>query len=669
MRIKQLFGMCALVVLFCIQPLTTTSTAQTPPDIEAFFPKPKYGNLAVSPSGEFLALPKHSNEKSVLLILKADTLSTVNEIDFQGNKVKFARWATNDRLLVGVTSLQQLSKRFPNVLRMYFDDVNVSRLFALDKYDRKRVMMFNSNTTLRKQSPNLTRIQNILPDDPDHILMYAFKRRWNLYKVNIKTGKDTRIELGEPQTVDFKTNRDGVPVVRYDSYNRSQYVKISARAPGEKKWVKVAKVRYKDLEFFNPIAATKDPSIYYVSARPEGYDKSAIFKYDLVSKTFLEPLSRNADVDLYSAIIDDAGNYVGSVYYDDRLVYDFTDKNLDAHIQAINSFFKKENNVIISNISANGRTWLLHVNGPQEPGSTYVYDTTTKKAKFVVSGNYELVPEDLAKTQRINYTSRDGLKLRGYLTTPAHAKSTPPPLLVMPHGGPQARDYYEYNLMAQFFASRGYQVFQPNFRGSRGFGLAFEEAGYKKWGDVMIDDITDGVQHLIKSGKTQKNRICIMGTSYGGYAALTGAYRTPDLYQCSISINGVSDLLDTIKFDIDKFNDHKTIIQQIKDTIGDPKKDREMIKAQSPIHQINKIKIPVLIIHGSADEVVPVRQSRAFHAAMEKAGKTSAYIELLETDHNLSGLDPNDEDAEDYDFAYKKTLLAVENFLAEHLKP
>src|SRR5262249_34265217 len=153
-----------------------------------------------------------------------------------------------------------------------------------------------------------------------------------------------------------------------------------------------------------------------------------------------------------------------------------------------------------------------------------------------------IVPAELGETLIIKYAGRDGTKLPGYLTLPPGKDGKKLPLIVMPHGGPEVRDFVRYDYWAQFLTNRGYAVFQPNFRGSGGYGKAFAEAGHRQWGRRMQDDVTDGVKALIADGTADPSRICIVGASYGGYAALAGGAFTPDLYKCVIAIAGVSDI-------------------------------------------------------------------------------------------------------------------------------
>jgi len=221
--------------------------------------------------------------------------------------------------------------------------------------------------------------------------------------------------------------------------------------------------------------------------------------------------------------------------------------------------------------------------------------------------------------------------LTGYLTLPADAVEKNLPLVVMPHGGPEDRDETGFDWLAQFIASRGYAVLQPQFRGSTGRGRAHADAGRHQWGLRMQDDVTDGVQALISQGIVDPKRVCIVGWSYGGYAALAGAAFTPDMYACAASIGGVSDLpvmLGVITRDGGRESD---AFAYWRDHIGSPF-DPNVI-AKSPARAAMTVRAPILLLHGTNDTVVPIEQSRLMASALRKARKPVEIIELTGEDH------------------------------------
>jgi dipeptidyl aminopeptidase/acylaminoacyl peptidase len=210
------------------------------------------------------------------------------------------------------------------------------------------------------------------------------------------------------------------------------------------------------------------------------------------------------------------------------------------------------------------------------------------------------------------------------------------PLIVIPHGGPEAYDAVGFDWLAQYFASRGYLVLQPNFRGSYGFGRAHREAGHGEWGGKMQDDITDGVNLLIKKQWADPNRVCIIGGSYGGYAALAGGAFTPDLYKCVAAIAPVTDLNWMLTLEKRQSGGDSAVYEYWKKLIGDKSKDKAKIEAISPSNAAANFKAPVLLIHGFDDTVVPIGQSIRMENELKKAGKQVTFIKQKSGDHWLS---------------------------------
>ena len=222
----------------------------------------------------------------------------------------------------------------------------------------------------------------------------------------------------------------------------------------------------------------------------------------------------------------------------------------------------------------------------------------------------------LAPMKAVRYKARDGLEIQAYLTLPRGGQ-TNLPTIVMPHGGPTARDIWGWDAEAQFLASRGFAVFQPNFRGSSGFGREHERKGYRQWGRAMQDDISDGVAWLVEQGIADRDRVGIYGASYGGYAALQGLVTTPELYRAGASFAGVSDMIEWLD-DVEhyRFSDFNKPVH------GDSSDDRDQLEATSPARHAERVRAPVLLAHGEDDPVVGVEQSRAMEDALEDAGKT-----------------------------------------------
>ena len=288
-------------------------------------------------------------------------------------------------------------------------------------------------------------------------------------------------------------------------------------------------------------------------------------------------------------------------------------------------------------------------------GAYYIYNQQTDKLEKIADVSPWLNEEELAAMQPIQYQSRDGWTIHGYLTLPKGVEAKNLPVVVNPHGGPWARDSWTFNPEVQFLANRGYAVLQMNFRGSTGFGRAFWEASFKQWGLSMQDDITDGVNWLIEQGIADANRVAIYGGSYGGYATLAGITLSPEVYACAIDYVGVSNLftfMNTIPPYWEQFR------QMLYEMVGNPDdaEDNARMKATSPVYLIDKIKAPLLIAQGANDPRVAQAESDQMVEALRNNGIDVEYILKTDEGHGFR----NEENRFEF-------YEAMESFLQKHL--
>jgi dipeptidyl aminopeptidase/acylaminoacyl peptidase len=305
--------------------------------------------------------------------------------------------------------------------------------------------------------------------------------------------------------------------------------------------------------------------------------------------------------------------------------------------------------------SSDGTRVLVSVATHATPAVYYLIDYTKGKADIVGEEYPALVGATLGEVRELTYKARDGYEIPAFVTLPADAGDKQLPLVVLPHGGPESRDPRAFDWLAQFLASRGYAVLQPQFRGSTGYGEAHRKAGYRQWGRLMQDDVTDGVKALIDQGRVDPKRVCIVGASYGGYAALAGAAFTPELYACAVSINGVSNLPAMLAFEERYAGSESDAVSYWIDHIG-PKTSPDVI-SKSPSRAAANIRAPVLLLHGVNDSVVPVSQSREMAKALKSLAKPHTLVELLGEDHWLSRSDSR-----------TRVLTEMETFLATYLQ-
>jgi dipeptidyl aminopeptidase/acylaminoacyl peptidase len=286
-------------------------------------------------------------------------------------------------------------------------------------------------------------------------------------------------------------------------------------------------------------------------------------------------------------------------------------------------------------------------------GSQYLYDVGSKKLSKLTDIAPWLPEAEMAEMKPIKYTSRDGLLIHGYLTLPKGAQAKNLPVVVNPHGGPWARDRWGFNPEVQLLANRGYAVLQMNFRGSTGYGRKFWEASFKQWGKSMQDDVTDGVQWLIKEGIADPKRVAIYGGSYGGYTTLAGLAFTPDLYAAGVNFVGVSNLF-TFLNTIPPY--WKPYLDMFHEMVGHPEKDKALLAAASPVLHADKIKAPLFIAQGAKDPRVNKAESDQMVEAMKKRG---VEVEYMVKDNEGHGFRNEENRFEFYE--------AMERFLAKHL--
>lgn len=325
----------------------------------------------------------------------------------------------------------------------------------------------------------------------------------------------------------------------------------------------------------------------------------------------------------------DAGRLVG--YRDGAANGDahFFDPAQEQTYRAIRRAFAGKT-VVLESVSDDFRHLLVKVEGADDPGTWYRVAVAEHRADLIGT-SYLLEPAQVGPTRMVPFRAADGLAMEGVLTLPPGGATKRLPAVVMPHGGPGTHDRIGFDWLAQAFASRGYAVFQPNFRGSTGYGAAFEQAGHGEWGRKMQSDLSDGLAELVKQGIVDPARVAIVGASYGGYAALAGVTLQTGLYRCAVAIAGIGDLQRMVSSEI-AASDDPVLERALKLEIGSGRD----LKAVSPIRFVDRVTVPVMLIHGKDDTVVDYAQSRDMASALRGAGKTVELVTLPGEDHWLS---------------------------------
>lgn len=612
----------------------------TPHALADFYAKPVTRGVALSPSGQRIAIIRELREdggrRTVLDLLDAADLSKPAVRSPMGDvECEFMAWANDDRVLVGV-ALKTETARDNRSARSFISSEGVEivsrRMLSIDPVTGGAVALFGNDRQRMRRTRHLGVIVDLLHNDPDHVLMASTTSIGvlALYKVNVRTGVATEFERGGNNTFHWQTQA-GTPVIRYDINLSETVITVHGRAPGESDWRVLRRVRVEEAPDFAWVSETDRPGVVIVSARQDGEDVESIRELDLRTFAFGPPMASRPGSDVAGGALDDQGRYLGAAFWKDRLEYDFAVPELAAHHRAMNRFFDDECNVALSNVDSTQQRLVTYVSGPREPGAWYLYDRTGR-SYVNLAQRTGLDSQRLGRGEAVAVTTRDGAIITAYLTAPAGA--APGPLVVLVHGGPESRDRLDWDRQVQVLAAQGWWVLQPNFRGSGGYGLGFAREGWGRWGERMQEDVEDAIAQVVSTRGLDGDRVAIMGASYGGYAALMGAVRRPDLYKAAIGIAGVYDLPDFMS-QVAQRDDSpgKEVYEFWTKRIGRPDTDAARLARASPRRRASEVACPVLLVHGVEDAIVSVFQSRRMKDALQAAGKPVDYHEIPDIGH------------------------------------
>ena len=481
----------------------------------------------------------------------------------------------------------------------------------------------------------------------------------DVYRVDAYTLKKTRVAKNPGDVVRwvFDWNDVARAAVREVSDGNSVKRSFLYRDNAEEEWRVLGEYRLCEGEIL-PAGFQADNRILYVLS-DIGRLNYALYTYDIETRKLDKLIFAHEDVDVGGVLYSHFEKDIIGIYYTaarSQVIY--LEPGRASLAKALENNFKGYS--ARARFSDDGRSALIRTYSDRSPGAYYFYDKKTHSAKKVLEVASQIDPRDMADTLPISFKSRDGLTLHGYLTLPEQRK-TPRPMIVLPHGGPFGiRDRWGFDREVQFLANRGYAVMQVNFRGSGGYGAAFEKAGWGQWGLKMQDDISDAVSWAVREGYADRDRICIFGASYGGYAAAMGLATTPEIYKCGIVYVGVTDLLKlTAQYNSGVMRRWAPGAGRwIKRAIGDRWGDRARLRATSPVHLADRIQAPVFIIHGKKDGRVPFAHATALRDALKSRGKSYEWLAKKNEGHGFYNFDNRVE-------LYTK----VENFLARYLQP
>ncbi|HEV2220605.1 MAG TPA: prolyl oligopeptidase family serine peptidase [Casimicrobiaceae bacterium] len=628
-----------------------TASAGTP-TVEDFFRRPQYLGAQLSPNGHYLAVIAPVGEQRGVAVIDLDRKAVVRMKSPGDGDVLRVQWQNDKRLIVFVGDLQQVAGEPPRESGI----VAVNR----DGSDsRVLTAMSGERGFFRAWS---VQVQRVLVGTDD-VLLTARDRNVNsedLYRYDTTTGAKTLLSFDSPGNVSrWVVDFEGVPRAAVsddvDHDASAWYVRKGAKDP----WVKVEEAKLGRLDS-QPMQFSPDGKTLYVSGRRGGADRAAIYGYQVDTGTWgraiVDHPERDVDASNASFIADyKAHQLLGLRYTNDRPSAVWFDAQWARVQKSVDRALPDTVNVIQR--SENGDRWIVVTYSDRDPGDAYLLDGKTMEMEKLFSYEPWVDPKAMAPTKWVRYKARDGLTIPALLTVPHDAHDKPVPLIVDIHGGPIVpADDWGYRADVQFFASRGYAVLQPQFRGTEGFGFKLQSSGYREWGDAMQDDLEDGVAWAVAQGIVDPSRVCFFGGSYGGYAAMWGAVKDAGLIKCAVSLAGVTSidyLFDNAQTDLSRLAENSTLLAY---QIGDPKTDRARFKRVNPLDHADKVGVPILLAYGASDRRVPLVHGTEFRAALDRYHKPYEWVVYADEGHGLS------RDADLFDFFGR-----VERFLAKYL--
>ncbi len=602
-------GLCLALLMVSDVAGAAATAAELP--VKDFWRHNEFDQIRISPDGKYLAATVPDEETRALVIFTRKDRKVTGVARFTDKRqVGAFAWVNKDRVAF------TMSDRGGRLVR---PQPRGELLFMRADGKDKAAYAGGSRGSL------LTRT---LRDGGDWVIVTDFlpsqKREQAdvvLYRVNAKTAKSQKVAFSPIGNGQFTLTRDGEPRVASGGvgYRQSEVHYYDADS---KSWRKIQSEKDSGLTM-NPWVMHGDNERFY-AVMPEKTGPHGLYLVDPNGNR--ELVIRDEVSDPSGPVMSLDGKEVIAVEFNSTmpkrhwLLPDHPDAII---LKSLQQSFPGQW-VSFSNATDDGKTIVFTVRSDRNAGEFFMYERDTGKATYLASVRQWMDPELMSEMKPVQYAARDGRVIHGWLTLPKGSNGKNLPLIVNPHGGPHGPyDDWSFSPEIQLFASRGYAVLQPNFRGSGGFGREFEESGYREWGGTMQDDVTDATQWAIDQGIADANRICIYGASYGAYAALMGVAKEPDMYQCAIGFVGVYDL--KTMYSRGDIRERDSGVDFLEEVLG--KSDEELIK-RSPARQASKIKVPVVIVAGGEDRRTPPKQSEILVDELKQVGKANLIEEF-----------------------------------------
>lgn len=624
------------------------------PAVEDLFRHSKLSNATLSPNGQFLAALAPVNGRLNLVVVDLKGKSSVAVTAFKENDVSNIRWVNSKRLVYSTIDL-----------KAGLGEQRGGGFYAIDRDGQAPREITSSVGNMILNGVRVYRYTSMLArvgDESDEIFAVSNERSerfTDVYRLNTRSGAKELLTFDAPGGVsNWVVDRAGVPRAAVQ-IEKAEIFKLWVRPTAGASWKLVYESSLKDGDGMTPLGFDWS-GVLYVSARAKDDDKAAIYKLSMDTGKLGEQIASDPFYDLTGGLIFDLvqKKLVGVAIDGDKPTFEWLDRQWSRWHGTVDATLPNR----INRLSRTTDTSSLLVISESDrvAAEYYLFDPVNRKLEEIGAAQPWVNAKGLGERIFMRYESRDGKGIPAYVTYPPNVERNKLPLVVYVHGGPWVRgDDWSYDPMAQFLATRGYVVLQSNFRGTLGNGWRHFRSSWKQWGLTMQDDLSDGVQNLVKKGIVDPKRVCIMGASYGGYAAMMGLVKDADLYKCGINYVGVTDpmLLHTVTWS--NTSDSDFTKYRLSDMIGDPDnpdKDKELMSRASPLQRAAEIKAPILMAYGGEDYRVPLVHGERMKAALEARGVPVEWVVYREEGHGWL------KEESQYDFARR-----VEKFLAKHI--
>jgi dipeptidyl aminopeptidase/acylaminoacyl peptidase len=603
--------------------------AQKQIPLRDFFRNPEKANYQLSPDGKYISFLSPYNGRLNIFVKNLTTGLETRITEAKERDITIYFWKGNNKICY----LQDIGG--DENYKLYVVNIDGSDFKVLTPYEKV-----------------VTQIIDDLKDNDNEMLIALNKRNptvFDVYRINVNTGEMVMVAENPGNITEWQTDHNGKlrVAVATDGVNTSLLYRENESDPF--KVVKTTSFK----ETLSPLFFTFDNKNVYAISNI-GRDKAAIIKYDIANDKELELIFEHPEVDVDGLNYSEKRKVLTSISYTTwKRQIKFLDEETEKIYKKFETFIGPKYEIVIVNADREETKFIARTYSDKSLGAYYLYDKQSDVVTKLADISPWLNEEELADMKPIQYTTRDGLTIHGYLTLPKGIEPKNLPVVVNPHGGPWARDRWGFNPEVQFLANRGFAVLQVNFRGSTGYGRKFWELSFKQWGKKMQDDITDGVYWLINEGIANPKRIAIYGGSYGGYATLAGITFTPDLYAAAVDYVGVSNLF-TFMNTIPPY--WKPMLEMLYEMVGDPKKDSTLLYEASPVFHVDKIKAPLFVAQGKNDPRVNINESDQIVNALKQKG---VYVEYMVKENEGHGF-RNEENRFDF-------YEAMEKFLKKHL--